>query len=278
MPQRRLVDNGDLGSLHTMSITTSFSQKFHGPWRWVCVCAVMALTACGGGSASDEVPSTLGNVVGAWKDNTSARPTLAAIILPSGAYWAFYDTTGGSAGFAQGNASATGTNFRASTMEYPNGFDAYAVNVSAQMGSNRLTGTRSWSTGNNTGQQNFVLMPVLSSDFVAQQVQVGDLQGTWTGTLSGSSATLQFASNSNGAFSGSGGSSSCNFEGTLSPQANAYAFDVNLNFQTRCSLAGVTTTGVAVVYKINGGSQKQLLMAVQNADRSKGWLFSATQP
>ena len=259
-----------------MPIARHLSSKPGPRLRWALTCAVLALTACGGGGSS-QAPSTLGNVVGAWKDSTSTRPTQAALILPNGAYWAFYDGTGGTAGFAQGSASATGTNFQAGTMEYPNGFDAFAVNVSAQMTLDQLTGERSWNTTGNTVQQTFVLTPMPSSNFLASQAQISDLQGTWTGTLSGSSATLLVPMNSSGAFSGSGGSSSCNFEGTLTSQNNAYAFDVSLNFTSGCSQAGTSTTGVAMVYKINGGLQKQLLLAVQNGNRSKGWLFSAVR-
>lgn len=240
-------------------------------------CLLLALTGCGGGGGSGSTPSTLGTVVGAWKDSTSTRTTPAALILPNGAFWAFYDGTGGTAGFDQGTASATGTSLQASTKEYLNGFSAYDVAISAQMGSSRLTGTRTWSTGNNS----FVLVPLASSEFVAPQVQVSDLQGSWTGTLSGTSATLLVPANSTGAFSGTSGSSGCTFTGTLTPQGNAYAFDVtNLTFdQAHCSEPGTVTSGLAMLYKPNGGTSKQLYMAVQkNNDRSKGWLFSATLP
>jgi len=273
----RLVDNRGMGFCLTMPTTRHLASQLRTRLRWVLSCALLGLTACGGGG-SGEAPSTLGMVVGAWRDSSSPRTTLAALILPNGAYWAFYEAAGdANAGFEQGIASATGTSLRASTMEYPNSFDAFAVNVSAQMGTESLTGTRSWSTGNNTGQHNFVLTPIPSNDFLAQQIQVSHVQGAWAGTLSGSSASLQVPANSNGQFSGSGGSSGCNFEGTLTPQTNAYAYDVNMTF-SGCSLAGTGTTGVAMVYKTSGGTHKQLLMAVvKNSDRSRGWFFSLSQ-
>ena len=274
MPQRRLVDNGDLGSLHTMSITTSFSQKFHGPWRWVCVCAVMALTACGGGSASDEVPSTLGNVVGAWKGNPGNQNSpVAALILSNGTYWAYYDNTAGTeAGFERGTARATGSSFWASAKAYPNRYTTSDVSISAEMSNGALNGSR---TVGNTNPQSFALVRIPSADLVGQQVQVSDLDGVWNSvTLSGNSATLEA---SNGVFWGLGGNNSCNFEGTLIPQSNGYAFDVNLTFESNCGQSTVGATGIAMLFKISS-TQKRLLMAVQNADRSKGWLFSATQP
>lgn len=275
MPQRRLVDNGDLGSSHTMSITNGFSLKFHGPWRWVSVCTVMALTACGGGSASDQVPSTLGNVVGAWKDNTSMRPTLAALILPSGAYWAFYDNIGGRAGFAQGNASATGTNFRASAKEYPNDYTTSDVSISAEMSNGALNGSR---TVGNTSPQSFALLRIPSTDFLAPQVQVSDIYGEWADPSSGFPDQLLVPVGSSGPFYGKHGSSGCDFAVTLIPQNNAYAYDTSLAFTgSLCTLPRTTNTGIAMVFKINNGAQKRMLIAVKSSDQTQGWLFSLTQ-
>ncbi|MEN9888194.1 MAG: hypothetical protein RL559_231 [Pseudomonadota bacterium] len=234
----------------------------------------VALTGCGGGG-SGQAPSTLNNVVGIWRDNTSTRPTQAGLILPNGAYWAFYEAAGSEmAGFEQGSASATGTDFQAATKEYPNGLQARDVKISAAFSNAEISGRR---TINNTLQQNFVLTRLPSNEQLAPQVRVSDIEGTWAGSLSGSPATLLVPPNSPGDFSGSGGSSGCNFTGTLVPQSNAYALDVTLTF-SGCSLAGVIAQGVATAYTINNGAQKQLLIAVQNQDRSKGWLFSATQP
>lgn len=240
-------------------------------FRWALACTTLALAACGGGGSS-SAPSTLNSVVGAWKD--SSTRTQVALISSNGTFWAFYDGTGGTAGFDQGSASATGTSFQASTKEYLNGFTAYDMVISAQMGSNSLTGSRTWNSSSNS----FMFTPMTSTEFLGSQIQVNDLQGSWTGFLSDTQATLLVPVNSTGAFSGTSSGNGCTFSGTLTPQNNAYAYDVSLTFGlANCNEPGTVTSGVAMVYKPNGGTLKQLFMAVQNSDRSKGWLFSATR-
>lgn len=255
-----------------MPIARHLSSKPGPRLRWALTCAVLALTACGGGGSS-QAPSTLGNVVGAWKGNPSEGSPLAGLILPNGTYWAFYDGTG--AGFEQGTASATNSSFRVSAKVYPNDFTTSDVSIWAEMSNGALNGSR---TVSNTSQQLFSLVRIQSNDFVAeQQVQVSDLLGNWRGELLPEFIDwLQVTAGSNGPFGGSHAKSGCDFTVALIPQTNAYAFDASLTFtgnSSTCSLAGTHATGVAMVYKI-GTNPEQLLMAVKDTARSRGWFFS----
>lgn len=271
-----LVDNLCIGFCMTMPIARHLLSKPCPRLGWLLTCAALALTACGGGG-SDEAPSTLGNVVGAWKGSPGNESSpLAALILPSGAYWAFYDnTTGTGAGFERGTANATGTYFRASAEVYPDDFTASNVSISAEMSNGALNGSR---TVGHTSPQNFALLRIPSTDFIAQQVRVSHLIGEWRGELlPGFIDWLQVTADNNGPFYGKHPKSGCDFTAAFVPQSNAYAFDATLTFTgNACSLIGTTATGVAMVYK-NGTEQKLMLMAVKDSALSRGWLLSLSQ-
>lgn len=242
-------------------------------FRWALACTTLALAACGGGGSS-SAPSTLNSVVGAWEDQISPRRTLAALILPSGDHWLFYrNSSDSSMGFEQGTASATGSAFQANVMDYPNGFTARSVSVSAQIGNNSLTGTRTWTAGSDS----FVLSPMPTAEFDnAHAPLISDIQGSWSGTLSSgsSSSAATFVLQSNGTFTGSNGG--CQYSGTLSPMSGSNAYQVSWLFApSGCSFTA-STTGLALAYHPTGSST-QLFVALQDSTRQSGWLFSATR-
>lgn len=269
-----LVDNGAFSRLPTMSSTAfahTFTRLVQGTWT----CGLLALAACGGGGSPSPAPSTLSSAVGAWEDKTSPRKTLAALILPSGAHWLFYRNSSDSGlGFEQGTASATGSSLQASVMDYPNGFTARSVSVSAQIGNNTLTGTRSWTTGSD----NFALTPMAQAEFDSAHAPLtNDIQGSWSGTLSSgsSSSAATFELLSNGSFTGS--NSGCQYSGTLSPMNGTNAYQVSLNFvASTCSFTTASATGLAMAYHPSN-TTTQLFVAVQDSTRQLGWLFTATR-
>lgn len=243
-------------------------------FRWTLTCTTLALAACGGGGSS-SAPSTLSSVVGAWEDQTSPRRTLAALILSTGAHWRFYrNSSDNSMGFEQGTASATGSAFQASVMDYPNGFTARSTSVSAQIGHNTLTGTRTWTAGSD----DFALTPMPQAEFdIAHAPLINDIQGNWSGTLSSgsSSSAATFVLQSNGTFTGSNGG--CQYSGTLSPMSGTNAYQVNWNFVlSSCTFTTASPTGLALAYHPTGSST-QLFVAVQDASHQSGWLFTATR-
>lgn len=243
-------------------------------FRWTLACAALALAACGGDGASAP-PSTLDSVAGAWEDQTSARKTLAALILPSGAHWLFYrNSNDSSMGYEQGTASAAGNAFQARVMDYPNGFTARAVNVTAQIGTNSLTGTRAWTAD----RDSFALTPMPSASFDAQHnPQISDIAGNWTGTLSSasSSSAATFLLQSDGTFSGSNGG--CGYRGALTPMSGVNAYQVSWNFvRNTCTFTTTSPTGLAMAYHPTSNST-QLFVAVQDDSRQRGWLFTATR-
>lgn len=276
MPQRQLVDNGDLGSSHTMSITNGFSLKFHGPWRWASVCAVMALTACGGGGSQPD--SSLDALIGVWKDHDSSRKTLAAVVLPDKNYWVFYGSnTINPTGFDQGVASANDNIFAASVYEFSNQSSRTSASVNARFSSNRITGELSYPSAPLTNS--FDLTRMLVNEFNTENTaRTSDIkEGRWTGKLSGLEAWLQKNALGDG-FSGQD-SNGCQYDLTFTPMSNFNAFTVTMDFLNATCADGISrTTGLALIYQPSRETPKQMLLAVQNFDRSKGWLFSATQP
>lgn len=105
---------------------------------------------------------------------------------------------------------------------------------------------------------------------------LADISGAWVLT---DNDNRTYALGSPSAGQAAAASASCPFTSTFAPRASGKnIFDTAISFSSgSCRLAGQVASGVAFHWLQDGGSTSQLVIAVTNADRSKGTVLTGSR-
>lgn len=231
------------------------------------------LAACGGGGDGGGTPNAVAE--GVWSGTTSTGYSLNLLVLEDNSFYSIFGTVAGGVfgvvGFDQGAGSISGNSFTGSGREYLSNNTSSAGTVNATVTtSTSINGTATSGAGSST----FATTPISNASYVySNPAAIGDVSGTWTGTmLDGSAATVSISGG--GAVTGS--NAGCSFTGTATPRPSGKnVFNVSVTFGAApCGLPGQTATGIAINYLLAGGA-RQLIVAVQDATKANGAMFLA---
>lgn len=223
-------------------------------------------------------PAPVIKAEGAYEGSTSDGGSFSAIVLENDEAWALYGTRSPTgtlyvAGILHATGgSSDGTSYTASVKDYFYTGQVFTGLLSA----NYVPGQSFNGTLTTTGTTSkFNATAIATTDYnYAIPANLSDTAGTWNGTtIDGQSGSITVATN--GAYIGSIGG--CTLSGQLTPRTSGKnVFDVTTTFGgAPCLYPNITTTGIAVTYKITGGNQ--LLIAGTTPDQSAGTAFLANR-
>lgn len=200
-----------------------------------------------------------------------------SLILENGQYWGMYSKASGArfspSGLLQGSAVSDAGNFSSNDIRdfgplvfNPGSIAAAFVPQSKLDGSlGTPNSTVAFASGASAALYNY-----------STPASLTDLEGSWE--LSDNDKRSYFLA-SPAAGLAAATSAACPFTSTFAPRASGKnVFDVTLNFGAgTCRLAGQAASGIAFLWLQDGGSTRQLLIAVTNGDRSKGAVLTGAR-
>jgi hypothetical protein len=201
------------------------------------------------------------------------------LILEDGSYWSVYGQNLGSAfqvaGVVQGSGKSKEGAFTSSNIKDFRVSPALAGELTAtyKHSSNKLDGTHTFtgSTVHFTGDT----IPGSSYSYDKAPV-LADIAGNWP--LGG--FLLSVSSTGAAQLTGTG-TAACTGSGTFVPRPsgkNVYNVSLTFSITTGCpARAGLSYTGVALMYPITATSQRQLLIATVDGGRNTGSVFAAVR-
>ncbi len=232
------------------------------------------------------IDTTLGNLVASLPPtaegmyagtlNGNANLPFHVLVLDDNQAWAFHGTnytaTFAISGTLQGpstssNGAFTSTDFKdfgASPAVADSLAGTFVANTSINGSIATASGPVTFATTKiSSAMYNYDAAPVLA-----------DLVGSWN-TNGGYALTV----NANGSFTATG--STCTFSGTLATRpSKKNLFNANASFTagtgTPCTLAGQATSGIAFSYLLNDGATRELVLTANNAGRTLGAVFTAS--
>jgi hypothetical protein len=228
-----------------------------------------------GGDATVAAPTTSSSSVttpeGVYSGTTNSGLTFNTIFLEDGSFWAIYGTqTAGKlfvSGFVQGNGtSGNGTFSATNAKDFGN-----RAPISGSVAATYVAGTSINGTFASTAQSaSFSGTTIPVADFnYNQAANLSSIVGNWSVQgLSGASGSISIANS--GAFTAASGS--CITTGTIAPRPSGKnVFNVTATIGSApCANPGLSFTGIAVSYLINGGPTRQLTIAGVDSARSLG--------
>jgi hypothetical protein len=262
----------------------------------VSLVALAGLASCGGGGGDEVVgspsaPSAEGYYAGTLSVTGAALPdnstAFKLLVLENGQFWNIYGTPNGGAldvqGFVHGTGSSNGSLFVGGTSRYFS--RAAAMNTALVANYNpsakSISGTITDSSRTVSFNSAALVAPAYS---YATAAALADVQGTWfVEGVFDDQYDLVVASN--GTFTGGPAASptnvpnpaTCSFTGFFQPQAsgkNVFTVSVT-NGSGGCAtgVQGLTTTGIAFVSPVTGGSQ----LTLATVDASRGAVLSGVR-
>jgi hypothetical protein len=249
------------------------------------VIAAAILTGCGGGGGrweceplSPPYASSGGgdcvrvddeSVEGFWV-GTAGDYEFRAVVLENDEVWAFYAEAGVVEGVVQGTVSSRADAFTGSGYDY--NLPLLARTEVTMAGMIAEEGTFSGT----------VTLPSSTLEFTSTydtsyESAPGDATGTWTVSAATSTGTVDttVTVSSNGGLSAT--NADCSGTGTLTPRSsgrNVYNLSVSFTGAS-CQFEGQTLTGIAVVRDITGG--QEMVAAALLPDRSEGFFAAGTR-
>jgi len=234
-----------------------------------------AVSACGGGNGAASPVPTVERPEGVYGGTLtgSTSPDFLMLVLENGELWSLYGTAAAPGfivgGLVQGSLSVSGTSFNAADMRDYGVLPATAGTAAGSF--NKAAGTITGNSVIGGAPVSFSGGPIAGSLYnYDTPASLASVSGPWTlSSLDGDTIFLNV---------GMGGAitattaSGCTFSGSAAPRASGKnVFDVSITFgPAPCLLAGQSASGIALTYPITGGTQTQLLVALQNATRMAG--------
>lgn len=235
------------------------------------------LSACGGGNDAFCVatggdncgtPPSTAIAEGLWGGATNTGQAFSLLVLENGQYFAAPTTTSG-AGFVEGVMTASGGNFtdNAAVVYEPTGGVTAATMAGSFSAKQSISGTLSAFPAGTTAVS-------FSGDYNTlydTPATVAEAAGTWTGPLTGGTASATVIVAADGSVAGV--NASCTFTGSLKPRPTGkHVLDGTVTFGSACFLpAGSSMPFEAVV------SGKQLVAVGVTGQRDHGFAFLGTQ-
>lgn len=279
-------------------LKASLTTIFKGSWLLI----ALGLTACGGGGSDSASappctsnapglcallnPGTVNTTVGGLAPTTTAKAegvysgTLTGsssrdfglLLLENGEFWSTYGIETGNTFLIAGFVQGTGT-FRDGTFTSTDGRDfgvtpAARGSITARFSSNEDSFTGTGEVGGRsitvTGAR-----PTASTYDYNAGASLAAITGAWNMRLLDESGVILNIAPS-GAFTAT--NRGCSFSGVIAPRPSGKnVFDVNLTFGgPPCIRPGTTGKGIALTYKIQNSTQRQLFIVGTNPSRTEG--------
>jgi hypothetical protein len=234
------------------------------------------LTACGGGGSSSVSNAS---AEGAWNGTDSSGSSFNLLVLENGELYSAYGNNISGVfyvkGFDQGSSTINGSTLTAKLTEYDSTNHAATgtINATVVTGST-IKGSATNSTGTLTTTFSATPLSAAYANYNYNTAPViSDMLGNWSGTLlDGSAATISISSA--GGITGS--NAGCSFTGTAAPRSSGKnVFNMSITFgPSPCLNPGTSVSGIALNYDLGNG-KRQLLAAMQDNSKARGYMFFA---
>lgn len=229
-----------------------------------------------GSGCSTSTNPTPGQAEGVYSGTASNGDSFESIVLPNDVFYAIYGITNGKvlnvSGIMTGQGNSANGSYTASVSDFQSTGAVNTGSVSASYVPGVSIDGMVTETGNPAVTFTGTVMPSSSFNYNSPAT-LGNIAGTWSGTLlGGSSATVTI--NASGTFSGI--DSGCSFSGSISPDVSGKNFfNVTMTFgASPCLDPNQTARGIAVSYLLSDGVTTQLLAGVSSGS-SFGTVFVA---
>jgi hypothetical protein len=244
----------------------------------VCILGLTGLASCGGSGDSAVAPPApdLGTAEGLWTGSDSNNRSVAGVVLDTGQYWFIYTAMGNNAvlaGAVEGNSTSSNGTFTSS-----NGIDfnleGLGINDFSASGPYTKQASLNATLTESAGTTTIALTYGTDYDLTPSLM---DVAGNYTGqgiAVGTTVETVDVSISNSGALTGSS-SGGCLFTGmvTIHPKGNVY--DVSVQFGgAPCAGGTGTVTGIGYYSATN----KSLISAALNSDRTQGFLFLGSKP
>lgn len=240
--------------------------------------ALPIFAACGGGDDDEPCRKMEGGVFvpctpapnpspkvpeGIWGGASSNGLAVSTLVLENGRYFSIYSSGGAVSGLVEGILTASGGKFTdPAAVDFSGPSSPMAASVNGT-----FTEKQSMSGTVQVGGQTVSFNGNYNSLYDTP-VTLADAQGTWTGGLAGSSASVTVTVGANGTFTGTDGA--CGFSGTVTPRASGkHVLDGTVTFQNSSCALG---TGTSINFEAvpSGG---QIVAAGVTSQRNGAFVF-----